>query len=261
MARRGASRSHGRLGAVAVLVCFGCTSADDRACEVAPARGAHAVRYVLGWDDDTGEEGARRSYVSDLGYAVTLTDGALVDYAIQLVPCDHEERAAYRSVACEAGTPGASPSGHGTGESDDSLVANAIVEPLLGGEVDLGQAVVGPAWYCRAHHLAGPATTTTVGGELGTTLWLEGTYRAPGSPSDVAFRMATSSAWGAFARLEEDGAPVVFDSGARSVVVTVTRRRGGMFDGVALAEVAPDLAARAVLRNLVGGLAATLATE
>jgi hypothetical protein len=249
-----------RLAFAGVLACVGCSGEEPSSCELPSAGSAHAIRYVLTWDDVDGA-GEIRSYRSDLGYAITLTDGALVDYAVQLVPCDDEERAAYRSVACEAATPGASPSGHGTGESDDSLVANALVEPLLGGVVDFGQAVVGPRWYCRAHHLAGPATTTTVGGELGTTLWLEGSYRAPDAASEVPFRIATGSAWGAFATLEEAGQPVVFDAGVRSVAVTLTRPRSRMFDGVDLAYEAPDAAARAVLRNLVRGGRATVSTE
>ncbi len=281
-------RSRGRDGACSVAVrlaactaCLGvaaCTEADDvAACPETAARTPHEVTYRLRWHDggssDGGSAGSEGggdavselgplTLATDLGYSVTVERGELTSYSAQLVACTTEELAilAPDALACgPTSEPAHAALGHGTGEHDTSAVKVVAVEPLLGPGLDFGSALADSSQYCRAHYLAGPVTSATDGGVFGLTLWLEGSYRAPGAAVDTPFALATKSAYGGFFALGRGGddaqsegpESVAYDSGHSAAEVVITRPRGAMFDGIALDTTSPEEAGLAVLRTLV----------
>ena len=105
--------------------------------------------------------------------------------------------------------------------------------------------------------LAGPLTADIEGASddesrIGKTLWLRGSYLAPGSDEAVSLDVSTRSAYGAFAVLQSnDGVPAPLASGHASAQVQFARSRGRMFDGIDLASEEPGAIATAVLRNLL----------
>ncbi|MSP24554.1 MAG: hypothetical protein EXR75_05190 [Myxococcales bacterium] len=251
-----------RLATASCFVLQACTGAEDTSPCPAAERASHTLRYRLAWDDgpsslsqDPAEPRPPRTFVNDLGYHVTVERGELANYSAQLVPCTAEQLAALTVTgdSCPSAlTPLAAPLGH-SGDLDPSALDTVVVESLLGDGLEYGIALAEGARYCRAHYLAGPVTNTTDGGILGLTLWLEGSYRAPGSTTDVPLSIGTKSAFGAFLALTHQGspAPMAYDSGLASAELTVTRPRRAMFDGLALSSASPDDASLAVLRQLI----------
>ena len=225
---------------------------------------AHAVYYQLGWNDDgiVDQVDGGWTAITDLGYRVRVDQGALVNYSAQLIECQQSEMnrcdtASLTTTWSRAFLPGNAWAGHGSGESDSSAIERVHIQSLTGTvPIDYGAAMAEPASYCRSHYLAGPGPATAddvrSGSLLGNTLWLEGSYTAPGSTESVAFRLATTSAYGMFSDLTRDvGDSVSFDSGHASALVVISRARGRMFDGIDLAQASAKEAAKQALANLV----------
>jgi hypothetical protein len=235
----------------------------------------HSVEYELSWNDDgitaLHDDGAWTTE-SDRGYVVRVDSGSLVTYSAQLVECDDDELEVCESAALGVVDSAAQAwpwrhavfgpplawAGHGDDEIDPSAVTQPRVESLTGHTpLAFGAALASPAVYCRSHLLAGPLTADIEDAPdddslIGKTLWLTGSYLAPGSDEAVSLDVSTSSAYGAFAILRsKDGLPAPLASGHASARVQIARPRGRMFDGIDLASEAPDAIAKAVLRNLL----------
>ncbi len=262
--------------AVCALAAVYCTDpspgepADSTCVDLAEGGGsAHAVYYELSWNDDgiieTHDNGSWTTE-TDLGYRVRVDSGMVVNYSAQLVECDEgavdicaDEASASLWRQLGVGIPRAW-AGHSSGESDPSAVEETHAQSLTShATLASGSALAQPAVYCRSHYLAGPLTDTTENKPdddslIGNTLWIDGSYTAPGSQEAIPFSLATTSAYGAFDDLaSENGDADVLQSGHASALVRISRPRGRMFDGIDFATTDLLDAGTVVLRNLIVG--------
>lgn len=264
------ARLRSRPAAAGALLLSLLASACTRTPEPTPARDAapHVVTYALDWAHDDagvasrGTDGAF-TVANDLGYTVRVTRGWITSYGVELVECPRAAAAAPAPLARAAALvwsaiEGTAWAGHSTDTPNPAAAHPMQVESLVAPEAhDVARIELAPQAYCKLHYLLARA-----GAEardlprepdmVGTSLHVEGTYRAPGSSSDVPFTLHTASAYGAL--LEHAGAdpqPLRVDTGDGDARITIRRHRARMFDGVDLARVSERAAAMQVLRALV----------
>ncbi len=200
----------------------------------------------LGWVVDT-----------DLGYTVHVESGWISTYSVQLIECedqddahthDDDDLAALWNAVAGSGVAWA---GH-SGETDASISTAGVVETLDGTmTAELAAVTVtNSTRYCEAHWLAFRADDTVQGNDDGSldgrTLWLTGTYRAPGDDVDSPFIIETSLGNGVIL-----GLPTVIDTASTGAVITVRRELGRLFDGVEFATDADARIEQRILANLV----------
>jgi hypothetical protein len=235
--------------AIAILATSACTSnttppTTDTTESTPHHHTLSHTSYILAWDwgnakqDDTG--GWR--VINDLDYVIHITDGALVNAAVQLVPCPD-------AVGWFA--PSAAHAGHGGGKPDETRWGGPLRESLTKPTaLDLGSVEVGEHRYCQAHYLLAQAEAT------GPTMALTGTYLAPNSKMPVAFAIHTSTAWGGATDLPKD-IVVNGNTGEAPHCLTLTRNLGTLLDGVDFEAMTSDQQARAVLRSLTSNIRIT----
>lgn len=232
----------------------------------ARATAPHVVTYVLDWArDDAGvtppDADGAFTVTSDLGYAVRVTRGWITSYGVELVECPRDasvgsvERFGALVWSALEGTAWA---GHSTDTPNPAAAHPMQVESLVAPAAhDVARIELAPQAYCKLHYLLARAGAEARGlprepDMVGASLHVEGTFRAPGSASDVPFTLHTASAYGAL--VEHTGTnpqPLRVDTGDGDARVTVRRHRARMFDGVDLAHVNERAAAMQVLRALV----------
>jgi hypothetical protein len=133
------------------------------------------------WDGHPLESGAR-SFQTDQGYAVTLTEALVSTIQLELVPCGDE--------AARFDHPG--------DVADTTRVVADIVEDALAGEPTVaGEGVARGHAYCRAHELMGPVE--------GLVVALSGGFTPPGEAGERPFEAEVSVASGVLVDLG-DGA-------------------------------------------------------
>ena len=138
-------------------------------------------------------DGAPRRFTTDLGYDIELERGYLVIEQVQLVQCAGsgagEAESALR-LLWPRGIAHAHPLG-----GDPTLLGVPYVDSVLRADFALGE--IGtmqppPGRYCHARIVVAPADADAVGlpddvDMVGLSLYLEGTYVAPGSDQVVPF--------------------------------------------------------------------------
>lgn len=288
---RAATRVPGRRGLVTatVLALLAAGCAQSPAASAAPARGsdqlateparvggsaapaadrtepaAHDVTYALAWaigDVATAPDGTGFVVTSDLGYTVHVTRGWISSYGMELVECP---RATAPTPIARAGALLGSLlvseawAGHSSDTPNPAAIHPMQIESLTEPRAtDVATLQLAPQAYCKLHYLlarAGaeardlPAQPDLVG----TSLRIEGTWRAPGTDRDVPFTLQTASAYGALLEhAGDDAQPLYVDTGAGATRVTLRRNRARMFDGVDFARMPERAAAMQVLRATV----------
>ncbi|TNF29834.1 MAG: hypothetical protein EP329_14800 [Deltaproteobacteria bacterium] len=155
-----------------------------------------------------------------------------------------------------AGLVGASPAraGHG-GLIDPSITDTPRVEALaVPGLTDLGTVTFPETDYCRLHWVAGAASDHTAGlpdevDLLGTTLWLEGTWTAPGTADAIPFVWSSPIANGLLTELADDlVAPPI--AGSSTAEIRIVRELDRWFDGIDFAALSEDDIGRALMIGL-----------
>ncbi len=232
-----------------------------------------AARYRVEWDQ-TGvkkaPEGGGLTFSSDLGYVLTLTAGYVTNHSLSLVPCPTDSLAAQRvfpwqKLGAWLGIPSAW-AGH-SGSSDPSSLDHSRVDSLTeSDESVLGEVAFPAATYCRVFHLIAEATEDMEDlpaspDMMGLSLWLEGTFQAPGSEELVPFQVSTASAHGRFDDLETSVVERAPGDGPFLADVLIRRRLSTLFDGVELGSLSSEDAAREVLANVVGDAVVEVGVE
>lgn len=255
----------GVASALALLALLASACAPGPAGTVAADAGAasaHAVTYALDWTRDDvathpGEDGF--TVTNDLGYAVRVTRGWITSYGVELVECPRDAaptplaRAATRLWSALEGTAWA---GHSTDTPNPAAARPMQVESLTDpGAHDVATLTLAPQTYCKLHYLLARAGAEARGlptapDLVGTSLHVEGTYRAPGAANDVPFTLHGASAYGALVERDADARPLRVDTGEGAARVTIRRQRARMFDGVDFARVSDRAAALQVLRAI-----------
>jgi hypothetical protein len=255
-----------RAGASALLgLAAACTRAPSAP---APAHAAapHVVTYALDWAaDDAGatsrDADGSFTVTSDLGYTIRVTRGWFTSYGVELVECPRD--AAPAPLAHAAGLvwsalEGTAWAGHSSDTPNPAAAHPMQVESLVAPEShDVAKIELAPQAYCKLHYLLARAGADARDlprepDMVGTSLHVEGTWRAPGSVSAVPFTLHTASAYGALVEhANGDARPLRVDTGDGDARITVRRDRAHMFDGVDLAHVPERTAALQVLRALV----------
>ena len=258
---------HAAAGALLLSLLAG---ACARMPEPANARAAapHVVTYALDWArDDAGvtppDADGAFTVTSDLGYAVRVTRGWITSYGVELVECPRAAAAAPAPLARAAAVvwsalEGTAWAGHSADAPNPAAAHPMQVESLVAPAAhDVARIELAPQAYCKLHYLLARAGAEARGlprepDMVGTSLHVEGTFRAPGSASDVPFTLHTASAYGAL--VEHAGPapqPLRVDTGDHDARITVRRHRAHMFDGVDFARMPERAAAMQVLRALV----------
>jgi hypothetical protein len=246
-----------------LLAACGAPTLDDSALRDTGAPGtgdtvtAVTVRRVgwhVAWDDagvafgDAGWTTTRKD-----GVEITVQRGYASLYAASLVECPQAASAGERMLDAALGVAlgRAAWAGHGEG-SDVSTLPRPVVEDLADPvDADLDELTFSTNRYCQVHHVAAAATALGVGlpeevDMTGRSLFLAGTWRAPGEEVAAPFTLESDASWGELADLAAVGPAGAGDR----VDVTLTRSLAGLFDDVAL-DGDSDEAAAQVLRNLV----------
>ncbi len=209
----------GCLG-VALCLLAGCAQAGEETGGEPESEAAPGLSYVLDWDLSGVEalpEGGF-SLVTDLGYAVTVQDGALSTWSTSLLSClQGARRADHASVDLEGSSGGL------VVEGLDALGARET-----SAEFDASQGC-GVYWVLGAE-----------AGEV--SLWLEGTWRL-GDGEAQPFTLESTLAWAT--SLPWERAP-----SGESAVLTLTRDPSHLLDGVDLSTDTGASAGLSVLANL-----------
>jgi hypothetical protein len=225
----------------------------------------HSVSYALAWtEDDVVRDagGASWQVTNDLGYQVRVTRGYLTTYSMELVECP-------KAVTGFATPPSAFAAllslleatawaGHSAGTPNPAAIRALHIESLTAPVArELATVTLAPQAYCQLHYLIARAAKESSGlpddlDMVDASLHVEGTYRVPGSELEKPFRVHTGIAnGGLFNRSATPPAPIRVDTGRAGARVTVRRRLGAMFDGVAFATMTEGMVAGQIMQALI----------
>ncbi|MFT6399122.1 MAG: hypothetical protein ACJAYU_003886 [Bradymonadia bacterium] len=218
---------------------------------------AGTTGYTLDWDlsgaalDDDGW-----SILTDLGYEVRLDSGWLVNYTVQLIPC---ETAQVESSAVEfmrAALRSLNPiqtawAGHGDDNDVTTLfgVVEDLAHPLSTTSSDVG---LGQSDYCSLHYLVARADQEVVERpediELERlSLTLSGSWTGADGLGTGEFELATALGFGVILALPDE---LVLGPGDAAHFV-ITRQLDEVFAGVDFATSDTEDLERAVVRGIV----------
>ena len=254
----GGAIARGRAIAAALALCTGLLLAGCRSAPPETPPGPHEVRYRLAWSSDGVERAAGGSWevTNDLGYRIRVTRGWVASYSMELVECPKES--ALTRLLAAALLPRSAFAGHLSGTPNPAAIHPAQVESLLDpGSREVGSVTLAPQAYCKLHYLVARAGRESPGlppelDMVDVSLHVEGTYRAPGSTTDVPFTIHTASAYGQlFESAGSPAAPIRVDTGRSALQVEVRRKLARMFDGVDFAHMTDKNIALQALRSLV----------
>tara|TARA_B100000674_G_C37582831_1_gene797156 strand:- start:14 stop:715 length:702 start_codon:yes stop_codon:yes gene_type:complete len=210
------------------------------------------VRYRYEWDRtgiETLSEGGPWFVVNDLGYTVTVDSGFLVSASVQLSQCEEETSTIGYLWNALFGI-GSARAGHSS-EYNPAAITTGVVESLtMMPDIDAGTVTELAERFCSVHYLvaAGDKETRSLPPDVqmvDRSLWIEGTWRAPGSDEVVPFEVDTAMAWGLLKGLYPPGyferaeALFQFDADESGALVVVRRRVREFFNGVDFAELTP----------------------
>lgn len=198
--------------------------AEDSAWDTG-ASGLSAARYTLAWDASALELQPDGGWIttSDLGYRVTVLDGALTTWSASLLVC-----ASFGGTARVADHSSTDVAGTTVGPASEAL--GALGTTTLDARFD-PSAACGVTWVMGPQDLDGAQT-----------LWLEGTYSLDGG-AEQPLSVQTTLAWSRQIPWTEADL-----SGALSA--TLTRDPSHLFDGVDLDTASGSAAWVQLLANL-----------
>ena len=204
-----------------------------------------AAIWTLAWDrTGAAEVDGALEIDTDLGYRVRLDQARIVSHSVSLGQCDPPGSAPAESALWSL--PVRSAHAHTEGADPSEIEASLIEDLLAGPSTDVASSFP-PARYCRLHWLlARPMTATQGPADVpmeGRSVLLGGTFEKGGSTG--SFDVDTwwphgslTDLWAALPIEEYEAARQ--DGRARHVFVTVTRRLGGLFDGIDFEQAGED---------------------
>jgi hypothetical protein len=222
-----------------------------------------SISYQTTWETgsivrDTATKGW--SVVNDLGYTVHVERGYIVTTSTTLNECDHTTGVV--DWMSSLFSTSVAHAGHTSGGPDQAAILASHVESLTTLQpLQLGSVNVNEYSYCKGHYLVAQASSITrdlpqdVPME-GHSLYVEGTYQAPGSTDSVPFVIKTSVGDGALFNLKvlnvSDAMPSVHAViGQVPVQITIRRHIDGLFSGVDFMKMDDDTRAQTVLDALI----------
>ncbi len=228
------------------------------------------MRYQLDWVQDgvaRSADGAGWEVTNDLGYRVHLTRGYLTSYSMELVECP--KAASPTPLAAIERLPwpaiiGIAWAGHLSGTPNPAAIHPMQVESLTAPAARaVGSVLLQPQPYCQLHYLVARAGHDSPGlpsdlDMVDATLHVEGTYRAPGSPTAAPFMLHTPAANGGLFDHTASGAALHVDTGRAAVRVTVRRHLGKIFDGVDFTKMSTRMVAGQILKSLIDHVEVTV---
>jgi hypothetical protein len=219
--------------ALVVAGCVQATPAAQHAPAAQTAQPDRALSYMLRWSMGRATRDTTGWRVSTaMGYEVHVTAGALVNAAVQLVPCSSAGLFEVQVANAD----------HGSARPDLTRWVGPRSESLVAPDgLTLGPVPISTDRYCDAHYLVAddPAANAPA-------LRLAGTVRKGSGPARD-FEITSPYPWGGSIKLPDGAIPASGDT-----QVVIERDLGGLFDEVDF-EAAPDEQARMVLRALVRG--------
>ena len=197
------------------------------------------VTYQLAWDlDGVSQHEDGWSVVSDLGITWRITRGYLVNFNLQLVPCEQASWLGIRPAWA----------GHSGDDIDPSAVGVSWAEAIVPLSPSTPPSQQASALYCKVHYLIARADSAThdLPGNvdlLGASLHLEGTWSRGGV--DTPFTLRVTPATGVLPVLPE---PI--DAATDGAAIRVIRRPARWFDGLEPDADDDDGLGTALLNNL-----------
>jgi hypothetical protein len=227
------------------------------------------IQYLYGWSTDRivfNEDASGWQVETDLGYAVSVNRGYLVSYQMQIVPCADatgtEETIGWIERVFSVQVARAAHSE----EFNPAAIYTSYVESLSDPrELDAGIREGSDESFCQSHYLIARAENETVSlpedlTMVDRSLYIEGTWRAPGSAEDIPFIVDTSSAWGALNNLfgpdeyNMEGREIEVNPTDGSVLVLVKRDLGALFDGIDFMALSEAQLVTHLLKSIFAGI-------
>lgn len=234
-------------------------------CVVLPRCGSHDEGIVLtigllhhyGPNEDGStpapyHSGEVRNFTTDLGYGVLLEQGYITLASVEIQACPSTSAAIERLVVSVA---------QAHTEASPTRLGEPHVESLLRADLeatDIGELNPPPGGYCLATVHFGPADDDATGlpenvEMVGLTVYLKGTFLAPGEHESQPFEIMSSGAEDAMLTLWEDAtsnASLSLSAESPSGRLDIALLYDGWLDGIHLAtETDEDMAAE-VLANV-----------
>jgi hypothetical protein len=200
-----------------------------------------SISYQTAWDLGQIVRSADNqswSVVNDLGYTVNVTRGYIVSSHATLNECGHVT--GVTDWLASLFSTSVAHAGHTSGGPDQAAIAASYVESLTALEpLQMGSVAVSEYSYCKGHYLIAQATPGTHNQPAdvtmqGHSLYVEGTYQAPGSTAQIPFTIKTSLGNGNLYDLKITGSDQLVHAVISSAQVQITIRRhiDTMFNGV-----------------------------
>ncbi len=190
------------------------------------------VGYTLDWEWGRAEALSTGGWstVTDLGYRVEVTAGAVVTRNLELVPCHVPLPIPRAALPWSLFAPVPVAAGHSSLAPNESKISTSYSEDLAAPKARfLETKVVTDPEYCRAHYLIAREKGTALGAEA---LSVVGTWsRAPDWVA-TPFRLKSASAYGDFRELRDAGGSVARRTIVGGIQVTVKRSLSTMLDGI-----------------------------
>ncbi len=241
--------------------CGGC----DQAGEVVEASDVTAnaettsgqIEYLARWNHEgvTPLESGW-AVTNDQGYVIEVHQGYMVTYGASLVPCPEPVDDGLGVFLRSLLGIGTAYAGH-SGDADPSAVNDSRVESVSAPTSwRIGQVSVPAARYCEAHYLVARADDETRDMPAAIdldrkSLYLAGTYRAPGETVVKPFEVDTSLANGVIHPLATSDDTSGIDLGSENVQVVIERPLAGLFDGAAFETMSASVIERQILTSLM----------
>lgn len=221
------------------------------------------ITYRLDWDTTGTSQNDTGAWIweSDLGFSIELTSGYLVTYSLQLVECRTNGLATWIKWFGELLGPRSAFAGHSHTQQNPAAMTTAHVESLLTPHAQHAGTVVAPAAsYCQSHYLIAGAPPGATGlpddvNMLGTSVYLKGSYQAPGSPEWAPFKIHTALPNGLLAPLSPTGESLAapMQTPITSVTLTTERSLRTLLNGVDFTTMNDDAIQRQVLTAIIAG--------
>lgn len=227
------------------------------------------IHYHYGWDtagitfleNDTGWQTE-----TDLGYTVTVNLGYIVSYQVQIVPCDLATTGEDTASLWNLFKP---PKAHAAHDEtfNPAAIYTGYVESLHDPQtLFAGSREPADSRFCQSHYLIARGEHETEHYPediemMDRSLYVAGSWKAPGSDEEIPFVIDSASAWGALSYLYPadaygtEGAQIEIDVTDQGTLVLIDRKLGRIFDGIDFAD--PELTesqqATRVLKGIFSG--------
>jgi hypothetical protein len=238
-------------------------ASHDHTSHQQPTKSTGNIVYQYDWQWGKAvpqTDGVGWGVTNDLGYRIRIQRGYITTANTELMACAHTHASANDTsiVAALLGLRVAH-AGHG-GQNDPSKLTQPQVESLTSPKTNVVIAVWGDEpTYCNVHYLIGYAneSANNLPNEVnlvGTSLYLEGEYTAPGSDKLIAFKLQSPLAWGEAKALADPASGIDEKSGVKTgsnLHLIISRELGSMFDSLDFVHMNEQEQAKTVLRNLI----------